>query len=76
MWRNSEKIKMNNRIEELLTRSGFDVNTLQRLGLMPQVEKFCNLMIRECVDVVSNGPENAHPWHYGLMIEQHFGVDE
>jgi len=36
---------------------------------------FARLVIKECADVASDGPKGAHPWHYGLLIEQHFGLD-
>jgi hypothetical protein len=39
-------------------------------------EKFAQLMVQECVDVVSEIPviDNGHP-HPAWKIKQHFGVD-
>lgn len=45
---------MNERIKELMAQAGFDPAALERMGIMPQVEKCVGLIIRDCIDSISN----------------------
>ena len=40
---------MNNRIKELMAQAGFDPAAIERMGVMPQSEKFAELIIKECI---------------------------
>jgi len=57
-------MKMNERIIELAEQSGLEYNFDPMLWL--KYEKFAELMVRECIDVV--------PWQYEEKIKTHFGV--
>ena len=39
---------MNERIKELMAQAGFDPAAIERMGVMPQAEKFAELIVREC----------------------------
>lgn len=39
---------MNERIKELMAQAGFDPAAIERMGVMPQAEKFVELIVREC----------------------------
>ena len=45
---------MNELIRELMQQAGFDPVAIERMGVMPNAEKFAELIIRECFDVVIN----------------------
>jgi 8-oxo-dGTP pyrophosphatase MutT (NUDIX family) len=67
---------MNERIRELLEQAGLvGANGHFEYDFFDP-EKFAQLMVRECVDVVSEIPviDNGHP-HPAWKIKQHFGVD-
>ena len=42
---------MNKRIRELAEQAGFDPDAIQRMGVMPQAEKFAELIVKECVGI-------------------------
>ena len=90
---------MNERIRELLAEVGlfcYDDGTVSLLGEtqvgQPEIEKFAELIVKECVSIVEAQKEslcdNENDWSdrdYGYeqavidsvdMIQKHFGVEE
>ena len=55
---------MNERIKELLLKAGWDGYE----ALDERNQKFAELIVRECIDIV--------PWQYEEKIKKHFGVEE
>ena len=43
---------MNERFRELMAQAGFDPAAIERMGVMPNAEKFAELIIQECVNTV------------------------
>jgi hypothetical protein len=66
---------MNNRIEELLKQSTYDV-----LGVKQVDQKqFAELIVRECMSVADLPKNPSGQWDYlesSEVIAKHFGVDE
>jgi len=69
---------MNERIVELIKQSGTDVSG--KWMSMYQVEKFAELIVRECADFVREYPEkyltHNQANEIGFGMEEHFGVEE
>jgi hypothetical protein len=76
----------NERIRQLVKKAGGKFTVQNLMSNPPQqresveiwddrLDTLIKLIIKECADVASEGPKGAHPWHYGLLIEQHFGLD-
>jgi hypothetical protein len=63
---------MNERIRELARQAGYSKDYLA-IGLPNNMEKFAELIVRECARVASDY-DGAH--YIGTEIEQHFGVKE
>lgn len=60
---------MNERIKELWNKAGGDHWDSNQMGSYYHInnpEKFAELIVRECIDIV--------PWMYEEKIKQHFGV--
>ena len=73
---------MNERIETLAKAAGYDmINKAAMRALGFDVEKFAELIVRECIDIISPytvrmsrpGEEYLHPIN---EIKKHFGVEE
>ena len=71
------KSKMNERIEHLLYLSGLtaqgcwdELDEYARQG----IEKFAELIVRECADLVDNYDDSYPYVSFGDMIKKHFGV--
>ena len=65
---------MNDRIRELAKEAGliqYDTD-----GKMEDVEKFAELIVRECAKVSENYARGAMPLSIALSIKKHFGVEE
>lgn len=71
---------MNNLVNELMAEAGFDPAAIERMGIMPQAERFAELMIRECYNAMWNEEcmfsdlaqeENARMYR---QLKQHFGI--
>ena len=60
---------MNKRIEQLAEQAGFFPTELTQVG--PSVEKFAQLIVRECVWVA----DTAEPYQTSDLILKHFGVE-
>ena len=77
---------MNERIKELLTQAGVgdNWNEADWYSLSPEmVEKFAELIVRECGAVINseNYREHSKGWNDAIewadgMIKEHFGVEE
>jgi len=73
---------MNERIRELVRESNLDVYGLgkERYKWEYTVEKFAELIVRECGEVAYkaywNNPETVRGVHIQEKIKQHFGVEE
>ena len=77
---------MNERIQELIAQAGFFPTELTQVG--PSVEKFAELIVRECALVAINKDSGyMHPADVAgymaagrstaaQMIKEHFGVEE
>jgi hypothetical protein len=63
---------MNERIRELATEVGISVEYLTNTKQIALIDKFAELIVRECHDVVfkKTGPKSA------LNILEHFGIEE
>ena len=69
---------MNERIKELALQAGFKTDRLGHLFGGDDIEKFAELIVKECADVADcTGmafPVNG--WVVGDKIRKHFGVEE
>ena len=67
---------MNERIQELAHEAGLP--TYNPEGIPTKLEKFAELIVRECIEQVITGPNG--PAHYAveaaLRLKKHFGVEE
>ncbi len=66
---------MNERIKELMEEAGIYDFVVESMGINEEMEKFAELMVRECVSICE-----VHPAWTGRMIgeqiKQRFGVEE
>ena len=74
---------MNERILELMTKAGFDVEKLRMYpGGWPRedllvLQDFAELIVRECVSIVEDAVNHREPAStYVDKIREHFGVEE
>ena len=82
---------MNERVKELATEVGISVDYLTNTKQFGLIEKFAELIVRECLDKIethripvgnSAAGEMACEWTYSALMEirdeikQHFGVEE
>ena len=76
---------MNERIRELMAEVGMSVDYLTNTKQIVLIEKFAELIVRECSKVIVNGGYRnpalgeKHPLtppEIAKMIEEHFGVEE
>ena len=71
---------MNERIRELVRESNLDMYGVgkERHRWEYTVDKFAELIVRECIEQVITGPNG--PAHYAveaaLRLKKHFGVEE
>ena len=65
---------MNERIKELAEEAGLEYNFDPMLWL--KYEKFAELVVRECVEVVKWTPSQFPNDEYVKNIKEHFGVEE
>ena len=75
--------EMNERIKQLAEQAGitftdygsgefFDGNDID----VPNLEKFAELIIKECADNVARQPTNIHPVVIAEVMKRTFGVEE
>jgi hypothetical protein len=83
---------MNERIRELREQAGMHDFVLEAMGIGEEFEKFAELIVRECLDIVEAQKEslceNQAAWShddYGYeravndsveMVKKHFGVEQ
>lgn len=69
---------MNERIRELMAQAGFDPAAIERMGVMPQAEKFAKLVvhIREQVSLKNSHRNDDMGAIIARQIVDHFGVKE
>lgn len=65
---------MNERIKELMAQAGFDPAAIKRMGVMPQAEKFAELIIRECTNMLPEDSIRKDGVHMYYIIREHFGI--
>ena len=66
---------MNERIKELAEQAGFiDRGTNHTAYMNFDHEKFAELIVRECIDVVEDAG-GIDKYHYTRAIGKHFGVE-
>ena len=65
---------MNERIRELAEQSGLEYNFDPMLWL--KYEKFAELIVRECAEVIKWTPSQFPNDEYVKNITEHFGVEE
>lgn len=59
---------MNERIKELMAQAGFDPAAIERMGVMPQAEKFAELLQQDCLQHMTN---TGHD-HAREVLERYF----
>jgi len=64
---------MNERIRELMEQAGLYDFVIESMGINEEMEKFAELIIQECMDVVAK--KCASPTAYNALAE-HWGVEE
>ena len=71
---------MNERIRELAQQAGYEKDMF---GIghwdMPECKKFAELIVRKCAGICfseAKGHNMAFGEHCGIIIKEHFGVDE
>ena len=72
---------MQERIKELAEQVGFEFNSLGGTytsgTLVDNLDKFAELIIQECADIVADAVDHREPAStYVDKIKQHFGVEE
>ena len=72
---------MNKRILKLFNEAGFHQPEMERLGIEDKFEKFAELIVRECCDILAENVEVAldasgSPVYPEGLIYEHFGVEE
>ena len=68
---------MNERIKECMFNAGLNSNYVEGFDSIysQQLEKFAELIVRECADVSKNYAGGSMPLSIALAIKQHFGVE-
>ena len=65
---------MNRRIQELATQVGISVDYLTNTKQIELIEKFAELIVKECAHVALMS--NGNNLHVCELIKKHFGVEE
>jgi hypothetical protein len=66
---------MNERIQELMEEAGIYDFVVESMGINEEMEKFAELIIKECAKVADLADENKCEWIGGNILT-HFGVEE
>ena len=64
---------MNERIKELAEQAGFPEWSQKTIGF--ELEKFAELIVRECAEVCSESGTRYDGLWYADQIKEHFGVE-
>ncbi len=76
---------MNERIKELMEEAGIYDFVVESMGINEEMEKFAELLVRECIDIVAKRKDRAidDGWNVDeamtmaeMDLEEHFGVEE
>jgi len=67
---------MNERIKELTEQAGFDPAAIERMGIMPNAEKFAELIVRECIAIADEFEIEVNRSGLVDRMKEHFGVEE
>ena len=74
---------MNERIKLLAKKSGFSLDAnhiytakLEHLPITENMEKFAELIVRECANIANGGIDPNEDYLIGVDILKHFGVEE
>ena len=62
-------------IKQIMVKSGFDPVAIERMGIMPQAEKFAELLVKECA-VVAHCNFHVDGVTLGGILKEHFGIEE
>lgn len=74
-------------IKQIMLKSGFDPAAIERMGIMPQAEKFAELIVKECMNSIYVEQDNEtciDDWDFRyeaglasaiLCIENHFEIE-
>ena len=65
---------MNKRIQKLFNEAGFHQPEMERLGIEHKFEKFAELIVQECCDVLHDNEMGGYQVNY--VLKEHFGVEE
>lgn len=57
---------MNERTKELARQAGFDPAALERMGVMPNADKFVELMVQDTVDILR---QEWYDWNNYTAVE-------
>jgi hypothetical protein len=68
-----KRTKMNERIKTIAKEAGFIASAPT---LSPTLEKFAELIVKECAGVSQNYACGSMPLSIALAIKEHFGVEE
>jgi hypothetical protein len=70
---------MNERIKELAEQAGMVIIEDRFSTYLPFVEKFAELIVRDCLDIVNRHEYSYHEadplWETAQLIKEHFGVE-
>ena len=71
---------MNERIRELMEQAGLYDFVIESMGINKEMEKFAELIVRECLNIVEPTEDSGDEWCVTLKgaaqeIKQHFGVE-
>lgn len=77
---------MNERIKEFMVQAGFDPVSIERMGVLPNAEKFAELIIRECISIIGKIPNGYKDYRNQIEdafrddtiaeLKEHFGVEK
>ena len=62
-------------IKQIMVKSGFDPAAIERMGIMPQAEKFAELLVKECA-VVAHCNFHVDGVTLGGILKEQFGIEE
>jgi hypothetical protein len=74
---------MNERIKELMEQAGLYDFVIESMGINEEMQKFAELIVRECAGIVDNKIEVSRYVHEAELLREcsttiklHFGVEE
>lgn len=68
---------MKKRILKLFNEAGFHQPEMERLGIEDKFEKFAELIVEECAEVLSKvpgGSDSTLYYNHSRALKEHFGV--